>query len=245
MPKDNPTPDDMPDEIQKRMPDPKQPAVGIEPAEAMRYLAGLAEASALASIVIAAACHALENHADDEPDERTEHMRAIAKMLSLAGKLACKAGSEADGARDGMRKAFAAIGIKLDGTRLDPEAVAGRLDGGQDLHKAVKTCLDAKNGLAAGILCRADHPGARDLADRSGLDPDALAKDGARTILDPKTGTIKPADAPQLDKPKRKPKAEKPADTPPAKPTPPTWTGRNGTKWNPDGTMGTGDAPKN
>lgn len=236
MPKDTPTPDDVPENMRDRMPNPQEPTVGIKPDEAMRYLAGIAEASALASLIVAAACHALETHADDEPEERTEHMRAIAKMLALAGKLACKAGGEADGARDGMRKAFAAIGLKLDATRLDPEAVAERMDGGQDLHKAVKTCLNTKNGLAAGVICRPDHPGARDLADRNGIDPDAVANTGKPAIFDVSTGKLSAADEPPAPPAK---KAE------PTKPTPPTWTGRNGTKWNPDGTKGTGDAPQN
>lgn len=216
-----PSPDDLPDDVRDRMPDPSQPVMGIKPAEAMRYLGQLAEGQALAALLIAAACHGLTENADAEEhdaDELRRHMKTVAAMLAMAGKITCKTGRDIEAAMKGSAKAFAAIGLKLDARCMSLEDMAEATGDGKALHKRANAFLNEKNGLAAGVICRADHQGARDLADRNGIDPDEITDQPI--AFDVKAGKLKPP-APPADKP--------------AKPTPPTWTGRNGSKWKADG----------
>lgn len=231
------------DKIPDEMPHPEKPTLALKPDEAARYLGTIQQGICLALLLVASAQHGARiaakeadperDGADPERDAESmrDHLKTIAHMLHQAGMILNKNGSEMTQQLEGMSHAFEQIRVALPPVPPDPAKMIDALEDGPALKKACVEWMDTPNHLSAAILCTKDHEGARDLADRHGIDLDASPDGIAAAFPIPKKG--KPA------------KPAKPADDPSkAKPQPPTWTGRNGSKWNPDGTRGP-DAPNN
>lgn len=214
---------------QDNMPDPEKPALALKPEEAHRFLSEISTGLCLATVLIATAHHGARMELRREPDDETDAERAdrlktalktIEAILTKAGKMNAKNGHEIDATIRGMSGAFEKIGVDLPDAPPNPlEKVKDATDG-EEIDAAASAWLKKENELAAAIICRADNPEARDLAERAGIDPDAPG--------------IQSFSVPYDDKPKPKPKA-----------SPPTWGGRNGTKWKPDGTRDDGATPNN
>lgn len=218
------------DDAAARMPNPGSgaPIMALKPEEAVRFLSQLMEGQTLAMILAATIDHGLKIAAAcDDPEERADHFRTLRAMAKRTGQLVGKNGQDLASAIEGTRRAFGAIGVKLPPAPDDPAELMERIGTGKEsMQEKTGQWLDGKNTIAAGIICGKDHPGARDLADRAGLDPDKM--DGGVSLdMSKDSPQLKPKPS-QKDKPKPAKNQELPA--------PPTWTGRNGTKWKPDGT---------
>lgn len=223
----------MSQEKDNRMPDPSEPTMGLNPKEAHRFLSHIATGLSLATVLIAGAEHGARSElakgddVGDETDaEKIERLQmtlgTVAAVIRKAGCLITKNGTQITGALEGMANAFARLDVSLPAPPDDPAELAERVENGEQLAREAKEWLDKPNDLAAAVICRADNPEARKLAELAGIDPDAQGISSFK--LDP-------------DQVKKK----KPAD----KPAPPTWTGRNGSKWKPDGTIDDGSTPNN
>lgn len=214
-------------------PTPGNPAVAITPHELNRFLSHAQQGNSLATVILLAMAHGLEKAAKGMPADADglDDLKTGARMAQNAAALICHSAQSIQGAIDSTRGAFAKLGIELPDLAPDPnELMAKMRKEGTTPADLSEEYLETKNGLTAAVILSKDDQAAKAFAAEHGIN-----LEGDEPTQFPLSDSDLRNALREMDEKKDKPEPPPPSQH---KATPPTWTGRNGSKWNADGTRG-------
>lgn len=217
------------------------PFIGIIPADLNVYLSNVQEGNTLAIVMIAALAAGIEKEASKLPDAAAERILRGCKIAERVALIIGKNARDLQGVITMTRAACADVGVELPDLVTDPSEMLEKLrDEGTSTDDICGEWTEKENSLRAGIVMSRDSAAAQEMAKDPETEHDGdvtrLKVDGER-----KRRALEKLRA--LDEAAKRKKEQ--SQTPPTPPTPPTWSGRNGAKWNPDGTRDDGATPSN